>query len=303
MEAPYLAEFLESKGGKTATTYKSALRNFFSWSRKFDTASLIAYHNHLVETRSMWTVRTYRWALLSYLLYLEANDNLPDGINLSRYKLHTMPSAPLYDHDDLKRLDKIRKEQMPLLLERFQQYEIPDENNSYNERLVALRNRALFWTLYETAGRVSDVVRIDKIDIESTTKRIAVKGKGDRLNTLRFGYPARVAIPCLLEYFAERNDNGAAAFVSHSRNSIGQRLSNVSVYKIVKEEMAIVQMSEEMSPHDIRHYRASMMLKQDIPLHVIQDFLNHDDIATTRNIYAAIMDDEDIARHLSKMAY
>ena len=44
-----------------------------------------------------------------------------------------------------------------------------------------------------------------------------------------------------------------------------------------------------ISAHDFRHYRATQLLREGMPLEVVQEYLGHSDVSTTRNIYAPVL--------------
>jgi site-specific recombinase XerD len=304
---PYLEAFLTSKAKKskkTASTYRTAVNSWIEWSaeHKLDpmtTDALTGFHGYLVENRTATTTKTYMAGVCSYLEFLAVMNHDMSGMNMSRVHYEVKNGPQVYSYAKVVHLDELRKEYMPNLVAWFENYPLPEKNSAYNVRLSALRNVAIFWTLYETAARIGEVQRLDRSQIDQSSMVAIVTGKGNRPHTLRFGVPGNRAIPAIMNYVKERRDTSAALFVSHARNSNGRRLSLTSLHSVIKEEMTLAGVHDDLTPHDIRHYRAAAMLKQDVPLHVIQQFLNHRDIGTTRNFYAPITDEEDMQRHLS----
>ena len=43
------------------------------------------------------------------------------------------------------------------------------------------------------------------------------------------------------------------------------------------------------TPHDFRYYRATELLREGVPVEVVQEYLGHADISTTRSVYAPII--------------
>lgn len=301
-----IAAFIEAKSKKsieTASTYKSGIDGWLAWSDEHDldpltTDAVTGYHSHLVKEKTASTTTTYMAAVIGLLDYIRVMGQDHD-VNMTRVRYDVRNGPRAYSHTAVAELDDVRKKEMPRLVEYFERYPVPAENDPYNHRLSALRNVALFWTLYETAGRIGEVRRLNRIHISHDTGKVTVTGKGNRPHVLRFGHPEHHAIPAILAYVKERTDSGSALFVAHSRNSNGKRLSTTSLTNIIGRIMRRLDFDERLTTHDIRHYRAAMMLKQDVPLHVIQQFLNHRDIGTTRLFYAPITDEEDMERHLA----
>ena len=58
-----------------------------------------------------------------------------------------------------------------------------------------------------------------------------------------------------------------------------------------------------LSPHDFRHFRATQLLRGDVPLEVIQELLAHADISTTRNVYAPVLGEKRIREYLEEAAH
>ena len=65
--------------------------------------------------------------------------------------------------------------------------------------------------------------------------------------------------------------------------------SITSVHKVVKRAVHALHLHESLSAHDFRHYRATQLLRAGMPLEVVQEFLGHADVTTTRNIYAPVL--------------
>jgi integrase/recombinase XerD len=78
-------------------------------------------------------------------------------------------------------------------------------------------------------------------------------------------------------------------FISHSRNARNARITATAVHQIIKKAVKALNLHPSLSAHDFRHYRATQLLREGMPLEVVQEFLGHTDIATTRNIYAPVL--------------
>jgi integrase/recombinase XerD len=61
------------------------------------------------------------------------------------------------------------------------------------------------------------------------------------------------------------------------------------VHNIVKKAVKALNLHRSLSAHDFRHFRATQLLREGMPLEVVQEFLGHADISTTRNIYAPVL--------------
>jgi site-specific recombinase XerD len=55
---------------------------------------------------------------------------------------------------------------------------------------------------------------------------------------------------------------------------------------VVKDAAQALGLAKTTSPHAFRHYRAQQLLAEGMELDVLQAYLGHANIATTRDIYA-----------------
>jgi integrase/recombinase XerD len=150
------------------------------------------------------------------------------------------------------------------------------------QRLCLLRDRAILHTLYATAGRVSEVAALTRQDVaEGETDEVLITGKGDKERWL---YLTPEALAAIRAYLSERADFKTGLFISHGRDS-GKKLSRTSLWRVVKKAAEAVGLPD-VSPHTFRHWRASQMLNDEVPLEIIQELLGHSDIGTTRKVYA-----------------
>mgnify|MGYP002066713061 CR=1 FL=1 len=76
---------------------------------------------------------------------------------------------------------------------------------------------------------------------------------------------------------------------STSRNASSARLSVTSAHNIVKKAVNALNLHPSLSAHDFRHFRATQLLREGMPLEVVQEYLGHADVSTTRNVYAPVL--------------
>ena len=303
-QASFLLE-AGAKSLKTETTYRSGLRLFADWlqyygrngytkeqvwplsAKPLTTAVILNFRNWLIGHRSKSTVNTYMAAVIGYLHFLDGLDQLPDGVQLGKLQRQIgRRQIERHQAESVIDMDQARQE-MPRIINYYNQLPLPSENDRYNRRLSLLRDRAIVSVLYSTAARISEVVSLNRSNVDNGRAKYAtVIGKGSRPRTLHLRDYARKTIQL---YLAERTDRNPALFVAHSRNARGGRLSKTSAHKIVKKAVRALGLHESLSAHDFRHFRATQLLREGMPIEVVQEFLGHMDISTTRNIYAPVL--------------
>lgn len=300
--------YLQSAGAgslRTEHTYRSGLRLLADWIQHFGydgftlempwplspagltTATIMRFRHWLLGHRSRSTVTTYTAAIAGYLNFLDGLDELPAGVQIGKLS-RQLARRPVERHASEKVIDMdIARQGVPRIVSYYQSLPLPASNDAYNRRLSLLRDRALVMTLYATAARISEVVALNRVDVDHGRARYAsIKGKGSRPRTIFLREYAGRAIAI---YLRERTDGNPALFVSHSRNGQYGRLTITSAHNVVKKAVRALGLHESLSAHDFRHYRATQLLREGMPIEVVQEYLGHADISTTRGIYAPVL--------------
>jgi len=172
----------------------------------------------------------------------------------------------------------------------------PDAPAEQRERweLTRLRNCALLHALAESGGRVSEVLSLNLDDFperflqRDDVLRVAVRGKGGHVYHLRF----HDALPAIRAYIERRGPALRATragkvplFVSHDPRFDGARMSRIVAWRVVQRAARALGLGS-ITPHDFRHWRATQLLNAGYPLDVVQDYLGHRSVETTRAYYA-----------------
>jgi integrase/recombinase XerD len=179
------------------------------------------------------------------------------------------------------------RQSIPGIIAYYESLPLPAEDDPLHRRLSLLRDRALVHMLYSTAARLSEVVALNRSSVDNgRAQYAAITGKGGRSRTLYIRDYARAAVRA---YLAERRDSNPALFVAHSRNAGNARLSATSAHNAVKRAVKALGLHGSLSAHDFRHFRATQLLREGMPLEVVQEYLGHADISTTRGIYAPVL--------------
>lgn len=161
------------------------------------------------------------------------------------------------------------------------------------------RNKAMLETLFATGIRISELVnlKIQDIDLESGILKVMGKGSKERLIPVD-----DVALTHLKNYLnsyryslLKKNKNTDYLFI----NNLGNQISRVGFYKIIKSEAIRANIKKDISPHTIRHTFATILLKNGADLRVIQELLGHSDIKTTQ-IYTHLIKEQLKKEYLDK---
>ena len=170
------------------------------------------------------------------------------------------------------------------------------ESNTWSGR----RDRTLFATLYNTGARVSEIVRINCMDVGGEQcSELTLHGKGRKQRIVPLWKRTSQIIRQWLPQI-ERNPH-SSLFPNRfgkpmTRSGVGKQLQ-VAVAKARQRCPSLK--NKKVSPHTIRHTTAMHLLQPGVDLSVIALWLGHEDIATTHHYMQA--DIEMKKRALKKM--
>jgi len=232
---------------------------------------------------SQQTVGTYLSTVRRFLTWLDARGLLPSNFQLSKAQNRLKAAQGQegrvpYKH---RRVDP----ELARIVTYYDELPLPqgDDHRSQLERLKILRARAIVHTLYASGGRVSEVASLNReMVLDGRIDEIHLIGKGGQPRLILLTTEAMRAIQA---YVAERGDNHPGLFISHGRGR-GQPLGRGTMWKVVKDAAAALGLHKSTSPHSFRHFRATQLLNEGMPLESVQAYLGHQDISTTRKVYA-----------------
>lgn len=144
------------------------------------------------------------------------------------------------------------------------------------------RNWALFETAYSSGLRVSELVGLNRVDLDLESGVLRVLGKGGRERVVPVGSKAIQAIEEYLEKLGLQRldfpDDDGALF----RNARGGRLTVRSVHRLLGAELEGCGLWQHISPHALRHSFATHLLGSGADLRAIQEMLGHSSLSTTQ---------------------
>lgn len=249
-----------------------------------DTAALEGFYHWCAGQYSRQTTRTYLSAVRRFLTWLDARDELPAGFQLGKAQSRLeaaqgQRSRRGYRH---RRIDP----ELPRIVTYYDHLELPagDGFEACRQRLLLLRARAIVHTLYASGGRVSEVASLTREAVlDGRLDEVQIVGKGGAPRAMLLTRPAMGAIRA---YLRERGDDGhPGLFVSHGAHA-GNPVTRSTIWRVVKAAARALDLHESTSPHSFRHFRATQLLNEGMPLESVQAYLGHQDISTTRKVYA-----------------
>jgi site-specific recombinase XerD len=151
--------------------------------------------------------------------------------------------------------------------------------------IVGKRDKAILEVLFSTGLRVSELVSLNRDNVDIKRREFGVVGKGGRARVV---FLSSRAASYLDEYLKAREDSFKPLFIRHSRNLAPNlkdnqmRLTARSVQRILKKYSRKVKLPFDATPHVLRHSFATDLLMAGADIRSVQEMLGHKNIQTTQ---------------------
>ncbi len=280
-------------------------------------------HLEIERNCSPLTIRDYRHYLEIFSLFLkDKGGSRPGDINLERVKKFRVYLSRKTDEKG-KGLKRITQSYYVIALRAFLRYLIKNDvktlppekidlpktesrslkflSSSQVRRLLnaplcstlqGLRDKVILEMLFSTGLRVSELVKLNRDQINFKTKEIGVVGKGGRARVV---FLSPTAGKWLQRYLTSREDNFKPLFIRYAGGVDGtqdgekMRLTARSVQRLVVRYVKKSGLPVKATPHVLRHSFATDLLRAGADLRSVQEMLGHKNIATTQ-IYTHVTD-------------
>ena len=277
------------------------------------------------------TIRDYRRYLGRFHNWLTENSpaGKPEDINLEIIRRYRLYLAHFSTRDGLP-LERVTQSYHIVALRAFLRYllvqrdiatlspdkiELPKQgsrsiaflNLEQMERLLnspkiadnaGLRDRTILETLFSTGLRVSELVSLNRDQIDLERKEFGVKGKGKKIRVV---FLSDTAAQWIDRYLQARKDHFKPLFIRHSgavdarNNGEKMRLTARSIQRIVAKYAKRSGLPIEATPHTLRHSFATDLLISGADIRSVQEMLGHESIRTTQ-VYTHVTN-----RHLKEV--
>jgi integrase/recombinase XerD len=241
---------LQSKSEKTRRNYRSTLSSFIKACSDIP-ITLVSYE-HII-----------RWKV-----YMDSIGNKSSSIasNLSKMrevlKYLKKHGYNVLDHRDIE---------LPRVVSANRTYLDHKEIEKIIQTASNLRDRALFAALWSSGCRISEVLAVDRDQIQ--VDKAFVLGKNSKTITVRLDG----ALSYIHEYLASRKDHLPPLFISGQY----RRLTVSRVEQILHQVSAEAGIDKIVTPHVFRHSWATNLLENGADIRTVQNLLHHESISTT----------------------
>ena len=149
--------------------------------------------------------------------------------------------------------------------------------------IVELRDKAILELLFSTGLRVSELCKLKREDVNLKRDEFTVRGKGSKLRVVFLSDDAKKA---LTAYLDKRSDVAPYMFVradrAIERGSADEPLTPRSVQRLVSHYARAAGITQNITPHTMRHSYATDLLRNGADIRSVQSMLGHSSITTTQ---------------------
>ncbi|MGC9334785.1 MAG: site-specific tyrosine recombinase/integron integrase, partial [Anaerolineae bacterium] len=267
--------------------------DFIVEEKGYSSNTLAAYSNDLSQFMEYLEPRVGSWegvdreTIVDYIMIMKADQEYASStvarkVAAIKSFFHYLVDRGVLEDDPTATLDspKVRKRLPKAIatneLERLLAEPAQDESPK------SLRDRALLELLYATGLRVTELVSLDVDDVNlasATLRVVRPRDKSERIVPIH-----ERAIAPVREYLERgriqllRDPEVEALFLNHR----GNRLTRQGLWLIVKHYVHEVGITEEVTPHTLRHTFATHLVDNKADLEYVQELLGHANISTTQ---------------------
>ena len=155
--------------------------------------------------------------------------------------------------------------------------------------LSGIRDKAMLETMYSSGLRVSELLKLEKGQVNLTKGVITVFGKGAKERKVPLSDYAIEYIRKYLNEVRNKSEYKGSKYLFLSKK--GEPISRVYFFKQVKKYSELAGIETQVSPHTLRHSFATHLLNHGAQLRIVQGMLGHTNIATTQ-IYTHVSSDK-----------
>ena len=155
------------------------------------------------------------------------------------------------------------------------------------DKVIALRNRAMLETLFASGMRISELINLKKTQLDNSGK-IFIEGKGKKQ---RFIYLTDRATKHINNYLEKRSDSQPYLFIAKRGLNAADKTKPISPNYLqmkIKQYRELLGINIPTSAHSLRHGFATYLAEQGANPAALQVLLGHESLeTTTRYVHAS----------------
>jgi len=260
------------------------------------------YQTYLITVKFLNTESTINSYILDVYKYLEYLDKDYDSTNNDDfYKYLTYLEKEKYSiYSVVRKISSIKSFYNYLTEEEIYKVNIDVERPRFYKKLPKVltidevdklldipldtpydyRNKAMLELMYATGLRVSELINLTPLNIDLDKQIVRCYGKGNKERIVPMG---KTACKYLKIYLDEYRDSFLKGYLCDNLflNNHGKKMTRQGFFKNLKIIANKQGITDEITPHMLRHSFATHLLNNGADLRSIQMMLGHENISTT----------------------
>lgn len=165
-------------------------------------------------------------------------------------------------------------------IERLIEYNKPDRVLSKEPNYpFAFRDYAILMLMYSSGLRRGEVSRLNIGDVDLLSGFVRVYGKGRKERIVPIGDNA---IKAISDYLDTLPESERASYMPLFKNKNNLRLSDTSIFLIIKKMAKRARFTRPLKPHMLRHTFATHLIDHGCDVRAVSEMLGHSSLSTTQ---------------------
>ena len=273
---------------------------------------LISYNTYLITVKFLkveTTINSYILDIYKYLEYLNKDYNKTNNTDIYNY-LKYLEEERYSIYSVVRKISSLKSFYKYLNEEEIYIVNIDIERPKFYKKLPKVltidevdklldielktpfdyRNKAMLELMYATGLRVSELVNLTPLNIDFDKQIVRCYGKGNKERIVPMGNTASKYLKLYLEEYRQALEK-ATLCDNLFLNNHGKKMTRQGFFKNLKIIANKQGITDDITPHMLRHSFATHLLNNGADLRSIQLMLGHENISTT-GIYTNVSTDK-----------
>ena len=273
---------------------------------------LISYNTYLITVKFLkveTTINSYILDIYKYLEYLNKDYNKTNNTDIYNY-LKYLEKERYSIYSVVRKISSLKSFYKYLNEEEIYIVNIDIERPKFYKKLPKVltidevdklldielktpfdyRNKAMLELMYATGLRVSELVNLTPLNIDFDKQIVRCYGKGNKERIVPMGNTASKYLKLYLEEYRQALEK-ATLCDNLFLNNHGKKMTRQGFFKNLKIIANKQGITDDITPHMLRHSFATHLLNNGADLRSIQLMLGHENISTT-GIYTNVSTDK-----------
>ena len=260
------------------------------------------YQTYLITVKFLnveSTINSYILDICKYLKYIKKDYNKTDNTDIYSY-LAFLEKEKYSIYSVVRKISSIKSFYNYLNTEEIYQFNLDIERPRFYKKLPKVltidevdrllnipldtpfdyRNKAMLELMYATGLRVSELINLTPLNIDLEKQIVRCYGKGNKERIVPMG---KTACKYLKIYLDEYRSLFLKGYICDNLflNNHGKKMTRQGFFKNLKIIANKQGITDEITPHMLRHSFATHLLNNGADLRSIQMMLGHENISTT----------------------